>query len=34
MIDVTVIVWLGLTFSLGAIVERMKKKKGNYYLDC
>ena len=27
MIDVTVIVWLGLTFSLGAIVERIKKKK-------
>lgn len=31
MIDMTVFVWLGLTFGLGWIVER-GKKKGNYYL--
>ena len=31
MIDITVIVWLGLTFGIHWVFAR-EKKKGNYYL--
>lgn len=33
MIDVTVIVWLALTFLIGSVIERHKKKNTNFYLD-
>jgi len=33
MIDVTVIVWLALTFAIGSLVEGHKKKNTNFYLD-
>mgnify|MGYP003151996168 CR=1 FL=1 len=33
MIDITVLVWFALTFTIGSVIDRHKKKNTNFYLD-